>query len=168
MARLPKCPMCEIEVEKVEGEFVKHSSKTYHIKCFEQFEIRKQHRYELLEYICELYKVPMANGFVTKQIKEYETQYGYTLKGMQMSLYYFHEIQGNPVIQDEDNNKYKSRGIGIVPHIYDEAKRYFIKMQQIQNSAQNITINTVAEVVYIQPTKKRQKNFIDIKGIANE
>lgn len=168
MARLPKCPECEKEVEKVEGEFVKHSGKTYHIKCFEKFEIRKQHRSELLEYICDLYKVPMANGFITKQIKEYETQYNYTLKGIQMSLYYFHSIQGNPVIQDDDNNNYKSRGIGIVPHIYEEAKRYFIKMQQIQNSAENITINTVAEVVYIQPTKKRQKKFIDIKGIANE
>jgi|GEM_PF-1556479 len=168
MARLPKCPECEKEVEKVEGEFVKHSGKTYHIKCFEKFEIRKQHRSELIEYICDLYKVPMVNGNILKQIKEFETQYNYTLKGIQMSLYYFHEIQGNPVLQDEDNKKYKTRGIGIVSHIYEEAKRYFTKMQQIENSAKNIVINTEAEVIYIQPTKRKQKNFIDIEGIANE
>jgi hypothetical protein len=168
MARLPKCPICETEVEKIEGEFIKHSSKTYHINCYQKFEIRKQHRYELLEYICELYKVPMANGFITKQIKEYETQYNYTLKGIQMSLYYFYFVLGNPIQEDADNMKYKTRGIGIVPHIYEEAKRYFIKMQQIENSAKNIEINTVAEVIYLQPTKKKQKNFIDIEGIANE
>jgi hypothetical protein len=165
MARLPKCPICETEVEKVEGEFIKHSSKTYHINCYQQFEIRKQHRYELLEYICELYKVPMANGFITKQIKEYETQYNYTLKGIQMSLYYFHEVQGNPVQEDADNMKYKTRGIGIVPHIYEEAKRYFIKMQQVGKAAQ-IEINNTPEIVYINPPTKREKRkLIDIEGL---
>jgi len=165
MARLPKCPECQLQVDKENQEWVKHSSSTYHIKCHQQFEIRKQHRSELLEYICDLYKVPMANGFITKQIKEYETQYGYTLKGIQMSLYYFHSIQGNPTQSDEMNQKYKTRGIGIVPYIYDEARDYFIKMQQIQDSAENVNIVTEAEIVYMKPTKKKRANFIDIEGI---
>jgi hypothetical protein len=107
----------------------------------------------------------MANGFITKQIKEYETQLGYKLKGIQMSLYYFHEVQGNPVQSDENNQKYKTRGIGIVPYIYDEAKDYFLKMQQIQNSARGLQIVTEPEIIYTKPVKKRKANFIDIEGI---
>lgn len=164
MAKLPTCPICDKAINKAEEDHHIHSKKTYHINCFAKFELRKQHRLELLEYICDLYKIPVANGFILKQIKEYETQYNYTLKGIQMTLQFFHEISGNPI--GTTSAKYKNaKGIGIVPHVYDEAKDYFIRMQQIGKAAQ-VEINNTTEVVYTKPPKQREKRkLIDIEGL---
>lgn len=155
--------MCEYLVNKDTQEFVKHSTKTYHKHCFEQFELGKQHRKELHEYICELYSMPIVNGFILKQIKEFEEVYGYKLGGMKLALQYFHEIEGNPV--ESANVKYKTQGIGIIPYIYDEARDHFMKMNQIQQSAKEKKITTEAEVIYVRQPKKKRTNYIDIEGI---
>lgn len=166
--RKVKCPECELDLFRDTQAFITHSKRHYHEECFNKLQIRKQHRSELLDYICELYKIPIPNGLILKQIKEYETEYKYTLKGIQMSLHYFHIINGNPV--EIENSKYNTaKGIGIVPYVYDDAKNYYVKMQMINVSARNTTIQTKAEIVKIKQTKKEKpKNLIEIKGIANE
>lgn len=163
IAKLPKCPECEYLVDKDTQEHVKHSAKTYHKACFDQFELRKQQRSELHDYICQLYGMPKVNGFILKQIKEYETDYGYKLFGMKLALEYFHSVQGNPV--ESNKMKYNTQGIGIIPYVYDEARDHYIKMMNIERSAKDVKINTEAEIVYMKPTKKRRTNFIDIEGI---
>lgn len=167
-ARSVNCAGCEIKIDRETDAFIAISKKNYHEKCYNSFQTKKQHRIELLEYICALYSIPVANGFILKQIKEFEEQYFYTLKGIQMTLQYFHQVQGNPV--NPTNTKYKTtKGIGIVPHVYDEARDYFIRMQSITTSAQNIVISSTVDVVYVRSTiKKKPKNFIEIKGIADE
>ena len=155
--------MCNYLVDKETQESVKHSSKTYHQHCFEQFELGKQHRRELHEYICELYNMPVVSGFILKQIKEFEDNYGYKLGGMKLALYYFHVIEGNPV--ESSNDKYRTQGIGIIPYVYDDARNHFEKMQRIQKAASEKTISTEAEVIYVKPPKKKRTNYIDIEGI---
>lgn len=155
--------MCNYLVDKEAQEFVKHTTKHYHKHCFEQFELGKQHRKELHEYICELYNMPQVNGFILKQIKEFEEVYGYKLGGMKLALHYFHVIEGNSV--EVASGKYKTQGIGIIPYVYDQAKDHFIKMQQIQQKASEIDIKTEAEIIYVRPPKKKRTNFIDIEGI---
>lgn len=101
-----------------------------------------------------------------KQIKEFQEQYKFTLKGIELALRYFHDIQGNPIIEDDDDNNYKTRGIGIIPFIYDEAKRYYISMANIKQKASESTFEYKEEVIYMKtPTKKTRKNYIDIEGI---
>lgn len=158
MARLPKCPECEYQVDKDTQRWVKHSAKTYHEHCFQQFEARKIHRNELLAYICELYRMPVPNGFMLKQIKEFQETYGYTLKGMELALRFFTEIQGQSIDGQQ--------GIGIIPYIYEEAKSHYIKMANITQKASESGFECKEEVVYMkQPTKKIRKNYIDIEGI---
>jgi hypothetical protein len=159
---------CERKINREVDAFVTISKKNYHQDCYELHRLRQQHRAELLEYICDLYKISVPNGFILKQIKEFEENYNYKLKGIQMALYYFHDINGNPV--NIPNSKYKNvKGIGIVPHIYEEAKQYFIRMQKIESLAQTIKIQTEAEIVRVKPSKKKKpRNFIEIKGLANE
>lgn len=166
--RKVKCPECETDLFRDVEPFITHSKRHYHEECFNKLQIRKQHRAELLDYICELYKIPIVNGLMLKQIKEFEDEYKYTLKGIQMSLHYFHVIDGNPV--DIENSKYKTaKGIGIVPYIYEEARNYYVKMQSIAVSARSTAIQTEAETIIVRRTKKKKpKNYIEIKGIANE
>ena len=170
MARLPKCPECEYQVDKDTQRWVKHSSKTYHEHCFQQFEKRKTDRDDLHTYICELYRIPVVNGYMLKQIKEFTETYKFTLKGMQMALYYFHQILGNPVEVENPNPKYKNvKGVGIIPHIYEDAKRHYITMANITQKASETKFEGKEEVIYLKPTtKKIRKNYIDIEGILND
>lgn len=164
IARLPKCPVCELEVAKDSQSWVKHSAKTYHEGCFQQFEARKRDRQDLHEYICELYRIPVVNGFMLKQIKTYETEYKYTLKGVEYALKYFHSVLGNPISHDEDED-YKNRGIGIVVFVYDEAKRYYTRLGKINKENINIEFDNTVEVVRTFPPKVKKRKGIDISKL---
>lgn len=166
MARLPKCPECDYQVDKETQRWVKHSAKTYHESCFQQFEMRKQHRNDLHNYICELYEIPVVNGLMLKQIKEYQEQYNYTLKGMELALNYYFYILGKPRPTDSEEDDYKRRGVGIIPNIYEEAKRYYIKMANITKKASESEFESKEEIVYIkQSPRNRKKDYVDIEGI---
>lgn len=104
-----------------------------------------------------------------RQIKEFETESKYTLKGIEMTLRFFHEVEGNPVLSpNDDNDKYQVQGIGIVAWVYDKAKRYYEQIGRITASAHKVEINTTPAVVYTKPTEKKRKVLIDIEGILND
>lgn len=166
MARLPKCPECEYQVDKETQRWVKHSAKTYHEVCFQKFEMRKQHRNDLHNYICELYGVSVPNPLILRQIKEYQEVNKFTLKGIELALRYFHDIQGNSILDNKDD---KIQGIGIVTWIYEEAKSHYIKMANITKKASESNFESKEEIVYIkQSPRKRKKDYVDIEGILND
>ena len=166
MARLPKCPECEYQVDKDRQAHAKHSGKTYHEHCFQKFEKRKQDREELYAYICELYGVSVPNPLILRQIKEFQEVNKFTLKGIELALRYFHDIQGNSVLQNDRN---KIQGIGIVTWIYEEAKSHYIKMANITKKASESTFESNEEIVYIkQKPRNRKKDYVDIEGILND
>lgn len=160
MARLPKCPVCENVVNKEVEEAVKHSSKTYHRQCFIKFETRKKHREELLAFICDLHHIDVPSIMILKQIKDFEETYKFSLKGMEMTLRYFHHIKNNPV---------DAKGIGIIPWVYDDASKFYRDMDRIRKHASSVEFNNTEEVVYVRPSpKKKRKDYIDIEGILND
>ncbi|PPB12931.1 hypothetical protein [Brevibacillus laterosporus] len=124
MARKPKCPKCDNEVEK--DAAVKHSSKHYHEECYATFIRDRDDRKELIEYTCQLYKTKAPSGMILKQIKEFVEVYGYTYKGITLTLKYFHDTRGN---QSREGD-----GIGIVPYKYEEAKKFFILKRNVERS----------------------------------
>lgn len=156
--RSVKCPQCEYNLDRNTELFVTHNKRHYHQECFNIFQLRKQHREDLIAYICELYRIPVLNGFMLKQIKDYQDDYGYTIKGMELALRYFHETLGNSV---------GGKGVGIIPYIYDDAKLHHITMSNITRKATEANFDRNEEVIYIKhPTKKIRKNYIDIEGIT--
>lgn len=155
--------MCNYLVDKETQESVKHSSKTYHQNCFQQFELGKQHRRELHEYICELYNMPVVSGFILKQIKDYEEIYGYKLTGIKAALHWFHFIDGNSV--EAANKKYKAQGIGIVPHIYEKAKSYYQWLGQTYENNSLVNYSFEEKVIKTSSPKKREIKNIDIENI---
>lgn len=161
MARLPKCPECDYQVDKETQRWVKHSAKTYHESCFQQFEMRKQHRSDLHNYICELYGTSVPNPLILKQIKEFQEVNNFKLKGIELALKYFHDIQGNPVHKNDD----RIPGIGIVLWKYDEARNYYTQLNNIKKKAAESPLTTTTDTVYLKPIPKKTKNYIDIEGI---
>jgi hypothetical protein len=155
MARMVKCPYCETQLDKDDAH--EYKKKYYHKNCFFEWQQESEHRKQLIEYICQLYRLDAPTGLILKQIKDFQVDYKYKLKGMELALRYFHETLGNPVQQ--------GAGIGIVPFVYEEAKNDYIKKMKITESLQNFEGNEEI-TVYIDPNKsKRKSKKIDIAAI---
>ncbi|MGG1444918.1 hypothetical protein ABE354_23280 [Brevibacillus laterosporus] len=136
MARKPKCPKCTYEVDKKLS--VKHASKYYHEECYEKFIKAKDDRLELIDYICTLHKTKIPHGLILKQIKEFTDTYEYTHKGITLTLRYFYETLGNQVREGD--------GIGIVPYVYEEAKKFFVLKRNVERSVGEIEGDPIKQV----------------------
>lgn len=126
MGRQVICPYCKEKLDKDEAH--PYKKRYYHEKCFNEWQAHSQHRKDLIAYICELHNLDAPTGMILKQIKEFENDYGYKLKGMELALRYFYETLGNPVREGD--------GIGIIPYVYEEAKKYYILRMKAQESAE--------------------------------
>jgi hypothetical protein len=155
LARLVKCPYCEKQHNKEEAH--EYKKKYYHVECFNRWRQDVDHRKELSAYICELYRIDAPTGMMLKQIKEFQEDYKYKLKGIELALRYFHETLGN--------NVQEGSGLGIVPYVYEDAKNHYVKQLKIADSLQNLEKNEEV-TVYIDTKKdKRKSKKIDITAI---
>jgi hypothetical protein len=120
-------------------------------------EVIKSDYNKLYDYIIELYGKPPTMQML-KQIKTYIKD-DLSYYGIMMSLKYFHEYMENPV----DDTK----GIGIVPYIYDRAEDYFTKITDIMDYNDTIKIETRVKIVHPSSNsnklKMRKKINIDKK-----
>lgn len=110
------------------------------------------------DYLFRLYDGDYDYGRTRLLIDSYIKKYHYTYSGIRKALIYFHEVKGNPV----DKEGVESRSIGIVPYIYDEARRYYYKLWQAneKNKGVNIAdyIPKKVEVTIPKPQRKVKKD----------
>ena len=119
-------------------------------------------RAELENKIKEIFGIETISLLISKQITKYVTEHRYTYLEIGRALFYFFEIQNGDIS--------KCHGIGIVPYVMEESRRYFrdlerqvaLQTEEAQKSKekeQNIIIcNT--------PQKRRVKNrTINIENI---
>ena len=125
MARKVKCPECGTFNDK--ENTISHNSRYYCKICYENYMREAQEYKELIAYICELFQVDAPTPLMCKQIKDYKDQFNYTYRGMKTTLNYFFEIQAG-------NDPMDSLGIGIVPFVYDEAKKFYIDKKAVKDS----------------------------------
>ncbi|PAD70577.1 hypothetical protein CHH83_01885 [Bacillus sp. 7586-K] len=154
MGRQVKCPYCEQKHDK--DTAVEYNKRYYHRDCFDTWRADVEHRKELIDYICTLYKIDAPTGMITKQIKDFQEEYNYKYKGMELALRYFYETLDNRVREGD--------GIGIIPFVYEEAKSHYIKQLKIAESVENLKEEELT--VYINPKlNKRKSKKIDIAAI---
>lgn len=145
MARKAKCPICGKMNEREEAE--EYKKKFYCPECIDKKPEEKERVMsdwdELYEYITLLYgEKPTVLMF--KQMADYRKTYGFTDKGMYLTLKYFHEVLGNPVKEDA--------GLGIIVYMYDKAKKNFIENMEISNH--NIEFEHIETVRKIEVSDK--------------
>ena len=120
--RKVKCPGCGVYFYRDEEENVLIKNRYWHKICYQQFQVKNEKSaqaiIELDNYICKLFDLDYVNARIKKQIKEYVENYHYSYSGILKTLQYFFEIKKNPI--EKANG-----GIGIVPYVYDDAKKYF-------------------------------------------
>lgn len=131
MAHKCKCVYCKIEFDRDKEPWEQIANLRYaHKKCAEKNQIIKSKNeldYEaLVDYIEKLFGIGYVSAKVAKQIKDFREQYGYTYSGILGTLIYWYEVKGATL-------EMANGGIGIVPYVYDQAKEYYAKIDEINS-----------------------------------
>lgn len=157
MARLCKCYKCEDKFPKEQLETI--SSKNYCLKCAPIIKQNKKDREELINTIKNIYKISYPTGLMLKQIKDYETERGYKLKGITLTLFYCRDQ-----LKLTFNPKY---GLGIVPLHYLSARDYWIdKNRRAKNHSNFVIKEETISIPKIKPTNDYKKDkLINLEDI---
>ena len=169
-----KCPICGEKFDANAEPFIKVSERRYaHKKCVEQKEQmmtqEDKDKEALYNYIMNLFQTDFVNPMVQKQIKEFVEQYKYTYTGIHKALIYFFEIKKGSI--EKANGR-----ISIVPHVYQQAYRYYYSLWEAQQRNENKVIEEyipeVKEIIIpvpqIKPKKRKLFSFLDEEGAKNE
>ena len=128
-----KCFYCANLIYREKEEFNQLTSGRYaHKKCTDDNQKANEDRQKLLSYINDLFGERINFGVVTKQIKNYIDNYGYSYSGIHGTLHYCY------VIKKQEINR--AEGIGLVPFYYNEARRYWLQVDGAKNQSLNFKI----------------------------
>ena len=147
MADLYKCYECKVRdidanILKENEDYIRRGTHYYHKSCYDLREQRKKNpsikieandnfwkdaAYDYLRFIVKLQVTPLFfkqwHDFL-KQNKDYSA------KGLYFAILYFYEIK--------KGDKEKSNGgIGIIPYVYDEARKYWYERENRQHGIVN-------------------------------
>lgn len=159
MARKVKCPECGTFNDKENA--IESKGRYYCPICYENKQKEADDYKQLISYICTLYQIDVPTGWMLKQIKDFKEQFHYTYKGMKTTLNYFFEIEGN--------NPFDSLGVGIIPFVYDEAKKFYVDRFAVKNSVKDLTQINKKKTININRQKEnniyKDIALIDIENI---
>ena len=96
-------------------------------------------RIELETYLKKLFNVEALTFKVGKQIDDFVEQYGYTYTGILKTLQYWYDIKKHSVDKAWG-------GIGIVPYIYDDAKKYYYQIYLAQEANKDVEVDKSYQV----------------------
>lgn len=125
---------------------------------------------KLNKYLYELYNGDYDYAKTALLIESYIKKYKYTYSGIRKALIYFYEVKGNPIELDSS----ASRSIGIIPYVYDEAKRYYYDLWKINENNAKLNIEDYkpkeVKVKISNPTRKinKRKKFTFLDEEAEE
>lgn len=103
---------------------------------------------ELYHYIIEIYG-HKPTGMMFKQLGDYRKDpYNYTNKGMYLTLKYFYETKEQEAMENT--------GLGIIPYIYEEAKKNYMKQMEI--SEYNSEYESFEQIRRVKINRRKNKS----------
>lgn len=160
MARKTKCPVCGESFDRDSVEFVQKNNRYYHKECFNSTVTERD---KLFLYLSEVFGDNLNVALVNKQLKNMIDNQGMTYSGIRGTLDYAFRVKGL--------DKNKSKGIGIASYLYNEARQYYTKIANAQESNGNTTISNEVYTVEIgSPQLKPSVKYrpIDLNKIMEE
>lgn len=155
-----KCPLCGKMNEKELS--VLYQGKYYCSVCYEIKYQEAQDYKDLMRYICEdLYKIKAPTPLMLEQVKRFKEQFGYSYKGMKTTLHYFYEIE-------EGNDVSNSIGVGIIPFVYEDAKKFYIEKKAVKDSVKNsleVVVNNTKTINKRIASSDNENSFKDMAMI---
>jgi len=123
---------------------------------------------QLEELICELFHIESPTKMMVSQITRFVTgqEYGYSYLDIARALAYFIEEQGN--------NPEIEKGIGIVPWVIDDARRFYSQLatEQAEFKQQGLRLREILmapkESVKVEANKRKKTKqvLIDIERLG--
>ena len=147
-----KCLHCTVLIDRAVDEYTQVNKRYIHISCLKEVDTDKNTRKELNSFLLVIFENDVNFGIVGKQIKSFETDYKYTLSGILGTLHYCYSVKKIKFTS--------SQGIGIVPFLYKEAKKYFQTVERGQENS-NIAIDYKKISVNIKSPKSYLLKKID-------
>ena len=99
----------------------------------------------------KLYDIAFVSPYMKKQIEKYRVEYQYSYTGMLRSLKYWYEIKKIPFD--------KTKGVGIIPYIYQDAYNYYYTIwlanQKAQEENAALVKKEIEQVNVLPPLKPR-------------
>ena len=119
-------------------------------------------RAELENKIKEIFGIDTISLLISKQITKYVTEHKYTYLEIGRALFYFFEIQNGDIS--------KCHGIGIVPYIMEDSRRYFRDLERQvarhMEEAQKSKEKEQNVIICNSPQKRKPRNrTINIENI---
>lgn len=163
MANKTKCPGCSLYFDRDTTPFVHLKNRYWHNLCHEsanQQLNQDEQDYKILEeYVIKLFKVEYLDARIKKQLKDMMATYGFSYSGIHKTLVYWYEVKGSSIAK-------ANGGLGIVPYVYEPAKKYFYTqyMAQLQNKDKNAAefVTEGRTIIITSPKRKgKQMKIID-------
>lgn len=171
------CHYCKKQIDKSKEQYKELSKgKFAHLSCWDANKDKLTDKEKLENYICDLYGIKKITQKISRQIKDYVENYGYTYSGILKALVYHHEVKGNKY------DPTKARGsIRIVEYVYQQAYNYYYSIWEAQQKQQQVIVDNSLLEKYIpkeitikipmpkpQPLKKRLFSFLDKDEVEEE
>lgn len=128
MAHYVKCFYCGGKFDRDTVPFIKVSERRYaHVKCVQtedsngSISQEQKDKDAFYEMVKSIYGVQYNYMLINTQATEFIQQYGYTWSGMTKCLYWFYKINHGSLEEGHG-------GIGIIPYIYDDVKKYYYNL----------------------------------------
>lgn len=154
-----KCKYCDRYFDNKKEPYVLVSSRRYaHEVCHKKYldSLTEQEKEEIsfFKYVKNLFKEDY-NYVVTKKLaKRYITENHYTYSGMEKTLKWFYEVQGNSTERSNGT-------IGIIPYCYTDARDYYygLYLAKVANQEKDLTQYKKAKVkeIKIKSPKIKEK-----------
>lgn len=150
------CVYCKCTFDRDVEPTTAVSARRYaHKACADKFLAKKtqdEKDYEnLANYIKKLFNTSYVSAKIQRQIKDYKEKYNYTFEGMLKTLEWWYDLCGNSIEKAND-------GIGIIPFIYEDARRYWNGISVARQSATQVkTFKYEIEELEIAPPHIEKK-----------
>ena len=136
---LVKCLKCGQQFDANIVPYVKIGRRYAHQECSDSTEIKQEiEKDAFFQTVKSIYGSDYNYVMINSQAEGYIQQYGYTWSGMRACLHWFYNLNHGSI--EEGNG-----GVGIIPYIYDQVKKYYTELYQTQE--QNRQKNTKRQVV---------------------
>lgn len=161
MAHLVKCFFCEETFDRDKIPSIKVNARRYaHEKCAKNNsqalseEADKDNFYKIVK---EIYGSDYNYVMIDKQANSFIKQYGYTWSGMTGCLHWFYNINHGSLEEGHG-------GIGIIPFIYEDCRKYYQELYKAQEGNKNKTARAQVINFNIQSprTWERPPHLLDL------
>ena len=151
-----KCRQCGKEINKESAIKIKERIYVCSTECEQKYTAAKSTQKnsddltELKSYINQLYNGEVNWPLIMKQLKSMREEYGYKISGILYTLKYAHDIK---------EMNFNGNSIGIVPYIYNEAKQFYLQLNQVKKSVDNLQNVCYDELTIVKKVNKDEDVF---------